>query len=67
MIDVYEEEDRIFMRRIYWVFAENLMACITDSPKNGNPMGNSIRTSNKLGDRKIGDFGFRQASQVLSV
>ena len=29
---------------IYWVFAENLTACIIDSPKIRNPMGNLIRT-----------------------
>ena len=40
MIDVYGEEDRIPLCKI---FVENLEACITDYPKIRNPKGNRVQ------------------------
>ena len=60
-----EQENRIFRCGIYWVFAENLTACINNSPDIGNPIGIIIITQEKfksnLGDQKIGNFRFWQA------
>jgi hypothetical protein len=53
---IIKKDDRIFVWRIYWLFAENLTTCITDSPEIRNPIRIHINNSNQIGRSENREF-----------